>query len=357
MKKISIIGTAGIPGKYGGFETLAEHLTKHIGIKLSMVVYCSSKNYTERLHTHNEAALKYIPLDANGMQSIPYDILSLFHAARNSSTILILGVSGCVVLPLFRLFYPQKKLIINIDGLEHKRDKWKKSIQRFLKYSEKLAIKFGDVIITDNKAIQDYILAEYKKTSTLIAYGGDHAVRASLSPEIKQQYAIPDEYAFKVCRIEPENNIHLILEAFAKVDYPLVLIGNWDRSAYGIDLKQKYAKNENLFLLNPIYDQFILDQIRSNCTVYIHGHSAGGTNPALVEAMNLGLPVFTFDCAYNRATTLNKALYFKDIAELKNLVEFTCEKNLHSLGEMMLTIAKENYTWEKVSNQYYEILK
>jgi len=355
--KIAIIGSVGIPANYGGFETLTEYITKELGQKLHFTVFCSSKAYSTKLKNYNNSNLEYIALNGNGIQSILYDVVSLFKAAKTNDIILILGVSGCIVLPFFRLFYKQKKLIINIDGLEHQREKWSKNVRIFLKYSEKLAIKYADEIITDNAAIKKYVMDEYKKESVLIAYAGDQVEKVTLTTEVQQKYSIPDKYACKVCRIEPENNIQLILEAFTDTLLPLVIVGNWSNSKYGLGLKSQFGSLKNIHLLDPIYDQDNLNQIRGNCTIYLHGHSAGGTNPALVEAMNLGLPVFTFDCAYNRATTLNEAIYFKDVTDLKNLIEMTSKETLKTLGETMLKIAKENYTWEKISNQYYVLLK
>jgi len=357
MKSIAIIGTVGIPAIYGGFETLMEYLTQELGKKLHFTVYCSSKAYSHRLSVYNNALLEYIPLKGNGVQSIPYDIISLFKAAKANETILILGISGCISLPFFRLFYKRKKLIINIDGLEHRRAKWNMFIRTFLKYSEMLAMKYADEIISDNEAIKKYVRDEYGKESTFIAYAGDQVNSLALSSVVKQEYLIPSSYAFKVCRIEPENNIQLILEAFIESSLPLVIVGNWANSNYGLSLKAQFGSNKNIHLLDPIYDQNILDQIRSNCTIYLHGHSAGGTNPALVEAMNLGLPIFTYNCDYNRATTFNEALYFNDVAELKNLVQFTINNKLITIGKTMLKIAQENYTWEKIASQYYELLK
>lgn len=353
--KASIIGTAGIPSKYGGFETLTEYLTQFLGEKLDITVYCSSKNYEEKKAQHNKAHLKYINLDANGIQSIPYDIISLFHAAQTNDQILILGVSGCVILPLFRLFYPKKKLIINIDGLEHRREKWSKAIQKFLKLSERFAVKHGNYIIADNKAIQDYISNEYNKVSELIAYGGDHAVATKLSGKTCKQFNIPPHYAFKVCRIEPENNIHLILEAFKYLDLPIVIIGNWGKSEYGIKLKEKYSNYASIVLLDPIYDQAVLNQIRGNCAIYIHGHSAGGTNPSLVEAMSLGLPILAYDVSYNRETTCNKAAYFKSAEELQELITKRNKNVLQNIASEMKRIANEQYTWAKISDQYYKL--
>lgn len=356
-KQVAIIGTVGIPAVYGGFETLVEYLTQQLGKRLQFTVYCSSNAYSEKVDIYNNSKLKYIPLKGNGVQSIPYDIISLFKAAKEHQTILILGVSGCIVLPIFRIFYKRKRIIINIDGLEHRREKWNIFIKSFLKYSEKLAVKHADEIIADNKAIQKYVRDEYGIKSIFIPYAGDQVRHLKLSQKIKQKYSLPDKYAFKVCRIEPENNIDLILEAFTKVSLPIVIIGNWSNNIYGKELKKQFKDRKNFYLLDPIYDQVILNQIRSNCAIYLHGHSAGGTNPALIEAMNLGLPVYTFDCAYNRETTLNKAIYFKNVTELIELIQYTSKETLIALGETMLKIANERYTWELISDEYYNLLK
>ena len=352
---IAIIGTVGIPASYGGFETLTENLVKYLPENISITVFCSSKAYDNLLSSYKGANLQYIGLNANGIQSILYDVVSLFKAAKQCDVILIFGVSGCIVLPFFRFFYPQKKLIINIDGLEHKRAKWSKLIKRFLKLSEKAAVRYANEIIADNKAIQQYIKKEYSKESSLIAYGGDHVKNLPLSIEIRKLYSLPEKYAFKVCRIEPENNIDLILEVFSKSTFTLVFVGNWNSSDYGKKLRHDYSEVKNIMMLNAIYDQEILDQIRSNCYIYIHGHSAGGTNPSLVEAMYLSLPVFAFDVVYNRETTFNQAKYFKNAEGLLNLLKNNSNHDLNNVGTTLGKLAKENYTWKKIAEQYEEV--
>jgi len=356
MKKVAVIGTVGIPAKYGGFETLVEYLTKHLHNDFDITVFCSSKSYSEKLETYNGVKLSYIPLDANGVQSIPYDIISIFSSLKFADTLLILGVSGCIVLPFIRLF-SQKRIIVNIDGLEWRRDKWGKGAKWFLKFSEKLAVKFADVVVGDNKVIQEYVLNEYGVKSELIAYGADHVTKEVLSNEIQKKYPfVNDKYAFKVCRIEPENNVHLILDAFSEYKLlNIVMIGNWKNSEYGKELKEKYSSFENIFLLDPIYDQNILNQIRSNCFVYMHGHSAGGTNPSLVEAMYLGLPIFAFGVEYNKETTQHKAQYFNDKVELLELLKNINDDELKKVADDMQEVAKKNYTWKKISEQYAEL--
>lgn len=356
MKKISIIGTVGIPAKYGGFETLTEYLTINQHDKYDMTVYCSGKSYDEKKEKHNGAKLKYINLNANGVQSIPYDIISIFSSLKFTDTLLILGVSGCISLPIVRLF-SKKRIVVNIDGLEWKRDKWGESAKWFLKFSEKLAVKYADDVVTDNKVIQEYVKAEYNRDSTLIAYGADHVTKEILSEELKEKYPfLGSRYAFKVCRIEPENNIHLILEAFSEYkDLNIIIIGNWSNSKYGKKLKDTYSKFENIYLLDPIYDQKVLNQIRSNCYIYMHGHSAGGTNPSLVEAMYLGLPIIAYGVEYNRETTQHKAKYFNDKDELLELLKNINDDDLRNMAEDMQQVAKENYTWKKISEQYGEL--
>ena len=352
-KKISIIGTVGLPAKYGGFETLTEYLTKYLAKAYDITVYCSAKSYDEQLESYNGATLKYIALNANGVQSIPYDIISIFQALRYADTLLILGVSGCSILPVIRLF-SRKRIVVNIDGLEWKRQKWNRYAKWFLKFSEKMAVKYADVVIADNKVIQEHVQNAYGKKSELIAYGADHVERVALSSEIETKYPyLGGKYAFTVCRIEPENNLHIIIEAMAQQDaLPLVMIGNWKNSEYGRGLRTQYADIEHIHLLDPIYDQNMLNQIRSNCTVYLHGHSAGGTNPSLVEAMYLGLAIFAFDVEYNKETTEQQASYFRSAEDLAKIVHEMKEETLDDNAKKMYEIATRRYVWKDIAQEY-----
>jgi len=180
-----------------------------------------------------------------------------------------------------------------------------------------------------------------------------------LTDNLKEKYPfLKKDYAFTVCRIEPENNIEMILEAFKK-NHKLVLIivGNWNNSEYGINLKNKYHIYKNIHLMNPIYEQSILNQIRSNCKIYIHGHSAGGTNPSLVEAMYLGLAIFSYNIKYNQETTQYKALYFDSSKDLVKLLKDIDEKELYTIATNMERLAKDNYAWEQISKQYSSLFK
>lgn len=357
-KTVAIIGTNGLPGRYGGWDQLLNHLTYNLKEKYKFYVYTSSHDAIKGVKTFNDAELPIIPLKANGIQSIPYDIISMVHAIIfRRDVLLILGTSGCIFLPVLKFF--KIKTILNPDGAEWKRGKWNFFAKWFLSLSERIGIKYSSVVVADNKIIQEYIYSAYKIKSELIEYGGDNAKRIEMRRETEIKYGVKANcYAFKVCRIVPENNIDLILEAFSESSFDLILIGNWEFSYYGRDIRSRYKKYPNLFLLDPIYDQKTLDELRCNCLLYVHGHSVGGTNPSLVEAMSLGLCCVVFDVNYNRETTENSAIYFSDLYDLKSiLLGFENNKiNSVEIGAALLRIAEIRYRWNLITEKYSVII-
>lgn len=359
-KKVAVIGTVGLPANYGGFETLTEHLVEHLGSDYDMTVYCSSKKYRkdQKVKTFKGATLKYLPFDANGIQSIIYDSLSILHAVFYADVLLILGVAGAWLLPFVRLL-TKKKIIISIDGIEWKRDKWNLLAKWYLFWAEGLAVKYSHIDISDNEAIQDYTAARYGTLSRVIEYGANHALNVKKTFEAEAKYPFLKQfYAFKVCRIEPENNVHLILEAFTQLkNIPLVMVGNWNRSMYGLQLREQYQQYTNIIMLDPIYEQEKLDMLRSNAGLYIHGHSAGGTNPSLVEAMYLKLPIIAFDVAYNKVTTESKALYFKNIQDLKDKIKNISFDTLKNMSSQMFQIAEKRYQWSLIAQKYNALIQ
>lgn len=352
--RVAIIGTQGVPAKYGGFETLVENIIgENASPGIQYTVFCSGKDYEMRLPSYKGARLRYVPLHANGMQSTPYDIWSMLLACRGYDVVVILGVSGCLFLPVFRLLC-RKRVIVNIDGLEHRREKWGRFAKWFLRQSEAMAVRRASVVVADNKAIQDYVRETYGKDSALIAYGGDHARQAlteERQAELLRQYGLEKgTYGLSVCRIEPENNCHLTLEAFARSGKRLVFVGNWNKSDYGQGLKRQYGACPNIRLVDSVYDLEVLFALRNNCRYYLHGHSAGGTNPSLVEAMFFGKPILAYDVVYNRETTENRADYFKTAEELEKLLRD--EGWMAGKGEAMRTIAERRYRWATIARQY-----
>lgn len=358
VNSISIIGTAGIPATYGGFETLAENLARFKqsnDIPGDLIIYCSAKLYPLKPATFLGAKLHYFTLSANGTSSIPYDIFSIISSIKQrSDTILLLGVSGAIALPLVRLL-SRARIITNIDGIEWKRNKWKGLSRIFLRFSEWMAVRFSHEVVADNGGIAEHVLHNYGRDCHVIAYGGDHALQTSMKPY--EGKALPSRYALGLCRIEPENNVAMILEAFSTIpDIPLVFVGNWNNSTFGRELRQRYADVSHLYLLDPIYDVGILRTLRSNATIYIHGHSAGGTNPSLVEMMHFGLPILAYDCIFNRFTTEEKARFFKDAATLRTALNHLDPDEATRIGTDMRLIAQARYTWDAVGRAYFEIL-
>jgi glycosyltransferase involved in cell wall biosynthesis len=356
--RIAILGTVGVPGNYGGFETLAENLVNfHAGIakEEQLAVYCSAKAFSAHPDRYGSAKLRYIRLDANGVQSIPYDIFSLLDAVRRGDNrLLLLGVSGALSLPLLRIF-SRARIVTNIDGIEWKREKWKGFAKTFLRVSEWAAVRFSHNVIADNQAIADYITETYAAPCDIIPYGGDHALNAAPDPAAVE--GLPEGYALALCRIEPENNVAMILEAFSRLDVPLVFVGNWSRSDYGLNLRARYRDHPNITIHNPIYEPHSLRAIRDRASMYVHGHSAGGTNPSLVEMMHFGIPVLAYGCLFNRHTTEEKARYFNSAAELADIVCTLSPQAAAQTGADMGEIAHRRYTWDQIGKAYFDLLE
>jgi glycosyltransferase involved in cell wall biosynthesis len=354
LKSISVLGTLGVPAAYGGFETLADNLVCFNSsdmAKCHLSVYCSGSGGAEY---YQSASLRYVNLGANGISSIFYDIVSLFSAVkRKDDVILLLGVSGAIALPIVRLL-TKARIVTNIDGVEWKREKWSGLAKAFLRISERVAVRFSHTVIADNQGIADHVKAEYGADCEVVAYGGDHAVAVE-----GRDYdgTLPEKFVLGLCRIEPENNVEMILQAFSQEGaQELVFIGNWASSEFGSNMRGRFGSYENIHLLDPIYDTGVLKTIRSSAFAYVHGHSAGGTNPSLVEMMHFELPIFAFDCSFNRYTTNHKALYFSSSSDLAELVAQTNERVASTCASEMKSLAIERYTWARVGQQYFDLL-
>lgn len=357
-KKLAILGIVGVPANYGGFETLVDNLLDLLPKFFEVTVFCESKSYPEKQEFYKGAKLVYINKKANGAQSVIYDSVSLLKSYKDRDYILLLGVSGAIMLPLLRPF-TNAKIVTHIDGLEWKRDKWGWFAKKFLKFSERLAVTYSHGVISDNKHIQAYVENEYGKSSFLIAYGANHVSYVEPQPYLKKFSFLDSPYVFTVCRIEPENNVEMQLRAFkeCEIGMPYVVVGNWNANDYGMKLYQEYSKIRNIILYNPIYEMEELNVLRSNCFFYLHGHSAGGTNPSLVEAMYLGLPVIAYGVNYNRETTFGRALFFNDFKELKTLLFQIRDLDRQEIIKDLSKLAKKNYSWKAITKKYVSMFQ
>jgi glycosyltransferase involved in cell wall biosynthesis len=252
----------------------------------------------------------------------------------------------------------RNKFILNIGGIEWKREKWGFFAAKIIKYSERISVKNSVCLIADNEGIKDYLLKNYGRQSNVIEYGGDQVRPIAMKGDYIVKYPfITSKYVLVVARIQPDNNIELIINSFKGIkDYKLVIIGNWNFSHYGKKIKSCYKNEDSLILLDAIYEQDELNVVRNNAKLYLHGHSAGGTNPSLVEAMYFGLPIFCFDNIFNRYTTENKANYFKTTEELHKLLSDLQINKLKCIAADMKQIAQRRYVWEIITNKYYDLI-
>ena len=367
-QKICIIGIQGLPASYGGFETLADNLCRNLFKKFDFLVYCSLFNKNKIFKKTRFYKRVFLPIKANGVFSIFYDYVSIIHACFNSDKLLILGTSGSSLIPIIKILFKDKVFINHIDGIEWRRKKWKKHTSFFLKLSEHIAINYSDLVIADNQGIVDYIKKNYSKVNTkkikLISYGGDHMTQNKKVKKIsilnfnnEKIYIEEKSYFLSICRIEPENNIEQIIKAFINLnDYLFIGIGNWNNNKYGKYLLEKYKNHANVIMARPIYNIQTVSKIRFNALCYIHGHSAGGTNPSLVEALFCQNPIYAFDVNFNRYTLFDKHYYWKDSESLKELIikkEFEKE-NLYKDKDYINKI-HDNYSWKVITESYKNI--
>jgi glycosyltransferase involved in cell wall biosynthesis len=359
--RMALLGTVGLPARYGGFETLAEELVKAAvarGASDRLTVWCSAKQAgPDRPESFAGATLRYLPLRANGRQSVAYDALSLWQAARTGHrTALLMGVSGASALPLIRAT-SRMRIVTHLDGIEGQRPKWGPVARAVLKRSESMAVRWSHAVIADNPEIAAYIRTRYGREPVEIAYGHEHA--QAVPPNDIADLGLPQGYALAVARAEPENNLVALLDAFARERprLPLVVLANWQATPHGRDLSARYKDHARIRLLDAEYDPGRLHAIRARARLYLHGHSAGGTNPSLVEMMGFGVPIAAWDCGFNRATTGNAAAYFDSAESLRALIPVLTDPRLaHGMGAELKAMARRRYRWRDVTAAYFDLL-
>jgi glycosyltransferase involved in cell wall biosynthesis len=356
--KIGILGTRGIPNHYGGFEQFAEHLSSGLlqrGHHVSV--------YNSSLHPYREK-------DWNGVKIIHcrdwehkigtagqffYDLNCINDARkRNFDILLHLGYTSDSI---WHWRWPKKTVnIVNMDGLEWQRSKYNKPTQRFLKWAESLAAKNAHTMIADSSSIQDHLLATYGKTPVYIPYGAEPFEQPDPSVPGKYQL-LPNRYFLMIARMEPENNIEMIIRGHlaSKQTHPLFIIGNITNK-FGKYITTKYNEPKIKFS-DAIYDQFELDNLRYYSSLYFHGHSVGGTNPSLLEAMACGCRIAAHDNRFNRAVLHEEADYFPGVDEVTTIIDthksaFATDLWKKLNMEKILTI----YNREKIVDAYESLM-
>ena len=360
IMKIAILGTRGIPNYHGGFEQFAEFFSLFLHKKgIDVYVYCSS------IHPYKEQTYKGIRLivcndieDKIGTAGqFLYDLNCILDARnRNFDVILQLGYTSSSI---WSFLFPKNAIVVtNMDGLEWKRTKYNYFVQRFLKFAEKLAVKHSDYLISDSIGIQEFLQKTYKKESKYIAYG------ATLfdSPDQKKiQYLaeIPYSYDLLIARMEPENNLEIIIKGYLKKDSgrKLFLVGSHNATKFGKYLFGKYSSNESIVFLGPIYDMDTLNNLRYYSNLYFHGHSVGGTNPSLLEAMACNCCIVAHENVFNQSILNQDAFYFSDEYQLaeylflnknQEAISLKIENNRHKI--------RHQYDWEVINTAYLDFI-
>lgn len=345
---VGIVGTHGLPANYSGWETLVKNLVKYRK-NIDYLVATPKSRKSQQVPEYKGINV-YIPLKASGWQSIFYDLFSTIILLRKCDSILILGVSGCVFLPIIKLF-TRKDITVNTDGVEYKREKWGFLASKFLKLSEMFAVRYATRLVADNKGICEYIEAEYsRKVNAIIAYGGVDIIPEKPLHLAKYNF-LDKSYDLAIARIVPENNIDIILDTYNNLGQPLIFIGNWDSSEYSITLRNR-KWNKNIHIKDADYDEHRITSLRNHCRYYIHGHSAGGTNPSLVEALSIGCNILCYDVNFNRYVLEHNAKYWSTESELLSLVK----SDPSFVKESLQSYYNNNYSWKTIARDYESIL-
>ena len=347
-KSLAFIGSVGIPNKYGGFEAFLEHCGPEIAKKIEgdTIVSCDASMYEDQSKYFHGVKRVFIPIKANGLTSVFHDAFAFLKIFKETSHIFVLGVSGGLWFPIFRLMcdLSGKKLIVNIDGVEWRRQKFGKIKRGVIRLFDGLSQVFSHVIIYDNEGLYPYIFKSCVSKSSLITYPGDYVLRIS-GVEAKKGHALT------ICRIEPENNLDMLIEGALNSNLNLyTIVGNWSHSAYAKSLREKYKDEPSIRLVDPIYDPMKLAELRQSCEIYLHGHSVGGTNPSLVEMIFYDCRILCFDVNFNRFTTNNEMEYFKDSKELSEIILKERNNIINRSG------LRQRYSRSEIVKKYIELI-
>ena len=356
--KIAILGTRGIPANYGGFETFAEQLGTRLAARGHDITVYGRKHYsTSSNPTYNGVNLVILPtIRHKYFDTVIHTFLSVMHAApRRYDVILICNAANSIFAFIPRLF--GTSTLVNVDGLERKRKKWNWIGQRYYLISEWLSTFLPTAIVTDAQVIQDYYATRYKKESEMIAYGAEVARRAA--PEKLLKFRLkPNKYVLYVSRLEPENNAHLVIEAYGQVktDLPLVIVGGAPYAEEYI-ARLKSTRDPRVKFLGFVFGEDYR-ALQQNAYCYVHATEVGGTHPALIEAMGAGNCALTLDTPENLEVIGDAGIIYKSAADLAAYLQHVIQDPT-IIGEYRrraMTRVIQFYNWEQITDQYEELL-
>jgi glycosyltransferase involved in cell wall biosynthesis len=360
-KTVRILGTHGVPANYGGFETAVENIARFLVAKgWRVVVYCQAEGkgaIVEDVWHGIERVI--IPVDLPGWRGTSkFDWLCIAHACQFRDVCLTFGYNTGIY--NFRQRYHGIPNIINMDGIEWSRARWGLMKQGILYLNERFAALFGNHLIADHPEIEKYLWtrASRRKIST-ITYGA-YPLQSAPKSAVEAMHLEPGRYVTLIARPIPENSIAELVQAFSarRRDHKLVILGKYlpEDDAYHRRVMAN-ASNE-VYFAGPIYDAATVQAIRFHAKAHLHGHTVGGTNPSLVEAMAAGNPLVAHDNKYNRWVAGGGALYFDTpkAADHQISLLLSDEKLRQKLSSAVLQRFNEEFTWEKVAGQYEDLL-
>jgi len=359
--KIALIGTRGVPARYGGFETCAEELGRRLARRGHEVwVYCRSGYYGRRTGFFEGMRLVYLPaLPIKFFETPSHTALSLLHILRRRFDILmVFNLANSPLLFLARR--PGERIALHLDGLEWTREKWRGPGRMYYQFAARLATRLPVPLISDSREIQKYFRRRFGRGTEYISYGA--SIEESRHPALLEPFDLrPGSYFLQMARFEPENNILLTIRAFEKLETKmrLALVG-------GTTYRSKYAdevfatKDPRIRFLGFCYDRDVLRELRTNAFAYIHGNEAGGTNPGLLQAMGAGCFVIARDVPFNREVCGDGAVYFqKHIGELKEKMAWALahRAELEPPKIRARQIIRARYNWDAVTLDYERLFE
>jgi len=352
--KIGILGSRGIPNHYGGFEEFAAHLAPGLAAAgMEVWVYCSSAHpYREKNWRGVHLIHCYDPEEKIGTPGqFVYDFNCIRDSRqRNFDVIYQLGYTSN---SLWHRLLPKKSIIVtNMDGLEWQRSKYSRLVQRFLKYAEKLAVKSSDYLIADARAIADYLKAGYNREAKFIPYGA--FVAENPDAAILENFGLlPFDYYLLIARLQPDNHLEEIINGVldSADDRPLLVVGSFENE-FGQYLKANY-ESEKVRFAGSIFDKNVLQSLVYFSQVYFHGHSAGGTNPSLLEAMAASAMIFAHYNRFNREVLGGNAFYFSNPEDIASKLPQPEVKSFeHPFIKNNLKAISTRYNWPRIIKDY-----
>ena len=378
VKNVFVVGSKGIPGKYGGYETFVDKLTEyHKNIKsIKYHVACKAKN--EKEFTYNNARCFNVNVPNIGpAQAVYYDVAALSkvctYVKQNKISNFIVYILACRIGPFMNHFVKKIHKLggivyVNPDGHEWMRAKWSAPVKKYWKVSEKLMVKYADLLICDSVNIEKYIKETYKKynpKTTYIAYGAEDRKSKlkdndkTLLKWYKDKGLSKDNYYLIVGRFVPENNYETMISEFMKSNSKrdLAIITNVEKKLYNrLENKLHFSNDPRIKFVGTVYDKELLMKIRENAYAYIHGHQVGGTNPSLLEALSSTKLNLLLDVGFNREVAEEAAFYWKkeefNLTHLINEVDKLSKKEINYFCNKAKNRVKEAYSWKYISNNY-----